>query len=71
MATIANREFLDASIRYGARIGTTAVAVDTPLQSGRELSEVGSQAVFKLAPRSLLWLKADAGGHPESRDWSA
>jgi iron(III) transport system ATP-binding protein len=53
---IANREFLGASIRYGARIGATEVAVDMPFQSGRELFEIGSQARLKLSPRSLHWL---------------
>jgi len=56
--TIANREFLGASIRYGARIGTTEVAVDMPFQSGRNLLEVGDGAVLTLSPRSLLWLNA-------------
>ena len=55
---ISNREFLGASIRYGARIGMTEVAVDMPFQSGRELFEVGSAATLKLWPRSLLWLSA-------------
>jgi len=56
--TIANREFLGASIRYGCRIGATEVAVDMPFQSGRELFEVGREAVLMLSPRSLLWLSA-------------
>jgi len=53
---IANREFLGASIRYGARISATEVAVDMPFQSGRELFEIGSEARLKLSPRSLHWL---------------
>jgi iron(III) transport system ATP-binding protein len=56
--TVANREFLGASVRYGVRIGTTEVAVDVPFQSGSGLSEVGSQATLRLSPRSLLWLAA-------------
>jgi iron(III) transport system ATP-binding protein len=55
---IANREFLGASVRYGARIGSAEVAVDMPFQSGRELFEVGSEASLKLAPGSLHWLSA-------------
>ncbi|MGX1790090.1 ABC transporter ATP-binding protein [Bosea sp. NPDC055332] len=55
---IANREFLGASIRYGARIGATEVAVDMPFQSGRELFEVGGQVALKLSPRGLHWLSA-------------
>ena len=53
---IANREFLGASIRYGARIGTAEVAVDLPFQSGRDLFEIGDAATLALSPRSLLWL---------------
>jgi len=53
---IANREFLGASIRYGARIGATEVAVDMPFQSGRELLEIGSGAWLALRPRALHWL---------------
>ena len=55
---IANREFLGASIRYGARIGETEVAVDMPFQSGRDLLEIGSEARLNLSPRSLHWLSA-------------
>jgi iron(III) transport system ATP-binding protein len=55
---IANREFLGASVRYGAQIGSAEVAVDMPFQSGRELFEVGSEARLKLAPGSLHWLSA-------------
>ncbi|KRE04120.1 ABC transporter ATP-binding protein [Bosea sp. Root670] len=56
--TVANREFLGASVRYGVRIGTTEVAVDVPFQSGSGLFEVGSGATLRLSPRSLLWLAA-------------
>ena len=55
---ISNREFLGASIRYGARVGTAEVAVDLPFQSGRELFEVGSTTRLSLSPRSLHWLSA-------------
>ncbi|CAN7203974.1 ABC transporter ATP-binding protein [Bosea sp. LjRoot237] len=53
---IANREFLGASIRYGARIGATEVAIDVPFQSGKYLFEIGSSGWLKLWPRSLHWL---------------
>ncbi|WP_186420011.1 ABC transporter ATP-binding protein [Bosea sp. CS1GBMeth4] len=53
---IANREFLGASIRYGARIGATEVSVDMPFQSGTDLFEIGSAARLTLRPRSLHWL---------------
>ncbi len=56
--TVANREFLGASVRYGARIGTTEVAVDVPFQSGSGLFEVGSGATLRLSPHALLWLAA-------------
>ena len=56
--TVANREFLGASVRYGVRIGTTEVAVDVPFQSGSGLFEVGSRATLRLSPHSLLWLAA-------------
>jgi iron(III) transport system ATP-binding protein len=56
--TVANREFLGASVRYGVSIGSAEVAVDVPFQSGSGLFEVGSAATLRLSPRSLLWLSA-------------
>ncbi|MCO5093177.1 ABC transporter ATP-binding protein [Bosea sp. (in: a-proteobacteria)] len=56
--TVANREFLGASVRYGVSIGAAEVAVDVPFQSGSGLFAVGSQATLRLSPRSLLWLAA-------------
>jgi len=56
--TIAHREFLGASIRYGVRIGLTEVAVDIPFQSGRDLFEIDSEARLNLSTRSLHWLSA-------------
>jgi iron(III) transport system ATP-binding protein len=38
------------------RIGAAEVAVDMPFQSGRELFELGGQAMLSLRPRSLHWL---------------
>ena len=53
---IVHREFLGASVRYGARVGETEVSVDAPFQSGTELIEIGAEATLVLSRRAPLWL---------------
>ena len=56
--SVAHREFLGASVRYGVRFGTTEIGVDVPFQSGAELFEIGARATLTLPQRLLLWLAA-------------
>ncbi|MBN9449086.1 MAG: ABC transporter ATP-binding protein [Bosea sp.] len=53
---IVHREFLGASVRYGARIGNAEVSVDLPFQSGADLHEIGSDATLTLPQHALMWL---------------
>jgi iron(III) transport system ATP-binding protein len=54
--TIAHREFLGASIRYGLETGGASLVVDAPFQSGATLLEVGAPARIALSPEALIWL---------------
>ncbi|KAA2237554.1 ABC transporter ATP-binding protein [Salinarimonas soli] len=54
--TIAHREFLGSSVRYGIQIGGTEIVVDTPFQSGNVLHEPGRPITVSVSPRSALWL---------------
>ena len=54
--TIAHREFLGATVRYGVEVGTTMVLVDAQFHSGAGLLSPGSQTVLGIKPDSALWL---------------
>ena len=54
--TIAHREFLGATVRYGVEVGTATVLVDAPFHSGDGLLEPGSSTVLGIKPASALWL---------------
>ena len=56
--TIAHREFLGSSVRYGVRFGETEIGVDMPFHSGAELFEIGAPVQLTLPQRLLLWLSA-------------
>jgi iron(III) transport system ATP-binding protein len=56
--SIAHREFLGASVRYGVRLGAMEIGIDAPFQSGAELLEIGAPAQLALPHRQLLWLAA-------------
>ncbi|KUL94085.1 ABC transporter ATP-binding protein [Bosea sp. WAO] len=55
---VVHREFLGASVRYGARIGNSEVSVDLPFQSGSDLHEIGTDATLTLPRHALMWLAA-------------
>jgi len=54
--TIAHREFLGATVRYGVEVGTATVLVDAPFHSGDGLLEPGGRTVLGIKPASALWL---------------
>ncbi|MBP1872939.1 iron(III) transport system ATP-binding protein [Ensifer adhaerens] len=54
--TIAHREFLGATVRYGVQVGTTTVLIDAPFHSGEALLETGATTMLGLKPSSALWL---------------
>ena len=56
--TIAHREFLGASVRYGVRIGDSEIAVDAPFRSGAVLRETGSPVTVSVSPESVHFLAA-------------
>ncbi len=56
--TIAHREFLGASVRYGVRVGDTEIAVDAPFRSGTPLLDPGQRTHVSVSPGSVLYLGA-------------
>jgi iron(III) transport system ATP-binding protein len=56
--TIVHSEFLGSTLRYGVRIGTAEVSIDTPFQSEEALYQPGSSVEIGLSLRSALWLAA-------------
>jgi iron(III) transport system ATP-binding protein len=54
--TIVHSEFLGSTLRYGVRIGTAEVSIDTPFQSEDALYQPGSSVEIGLSLRSALWL---------------
>ena len=54
--TIAHREFLGATVRYGVQVGTATVLIDAPFHSGETLLETGATTTLGLKPSSALWL---------------
>ena len=56
--TVAHREFLGSTVRYGVRIGDAEIAVDTPFHAGDRLHEIGAPVAVALAPGAILWLTA-------------
>jgi iron(III) transport system ATP-binding protein len=56
--TVANREFLGSTIRYGVRTGPTEIVVDTPFHTGDPLHEPGADVTVGIPVRSVLWLAA-------------
>ena len=56
--TVANREFLGSTIRYGVRTGGTEIVVDTPFHTGDPLHDPGAVVSVGIPARSVLWLAA-------------
>jgi len=54
--TVAYREFLGSTVRYGVRVGATEIAVDTPFQAGDGLHEIGDAVGVTLPLGAALWL---------------
>jgi iron(III) transport system ATP-binding protein len=55
---ITHREFLGATVRYGVRIGSSEILIETPFQSGAELRTVGDMVGVALPPERMLYLPA-------------
>ena len=55
-ATITEREFLGASVRYGARFGASHIFIDAPFRSGDKLHEVGRNVGIAVATEGARWL---------------
>ncbi len=53
---VAHREFLGASVRYGIRIGTAEIALETPFHAGDALREIGRPVTVSLSARTALFL---------------
>jgi len=56
--TVANREFLGATVRYAVRVGESEILVDAPFRSGGELRGVGDRVGIALPPERMLFLPA-------------
>jgi iron(III) transport system ATP-binding protein len=56
--TIAHREFLGSTVRYGVQVGAAEIAVDTPFHAGDRLYETGAPVSVAIAPGSILWLQS-------------
>ena len=56
--TIAHREFLGSTVRYGVRIGAAEIAVDTPFHAGDRLYTHGDSVSVAIAPGAILWLRS-------------
>jgi len=54
--TVGYREFLGAMVRYGVRIGSTDIVVDTPFHAGDQLRDVGMDVTLAISTRSARWL---------------
>ncbi len=52
---VANREFLGASVRYGIRIGSAEIALETPFHAGDTLREIGRRVTVSLSPHTALF----------------
>jgi iron(III) transport system ATP-binding protein len=55
---IAYREFLGSAVRYGVRVGTAEIAVDTPFHAGDHLHEIGAPVTVAITPGAILWLRS-------------
>ena len=56
--TIAHREFLGSTVRYGVRIGAAEIAVDTPFHAGDRLYTHGDPVSVAIAPGAIIWLRS-------------
>ena len=56
--TIAHREFLGSTVRYGVSIAGTEIVVDTPFHAGDPMHEVGAAVEVGVPTRAVLWLSA-------------
>jgi iron(III) transport system ATP-binding protein len=56
--TIAHREFLGASVRYGVKVGDREIAVDAPFRAGTPLLDPGRATHVSVSPGSVLYLAA-------------
>ncbi len=57
-ATILDREFLGATVRYGVHVGSARLAVDVPFHAGEALLTPGTETSLGLPPGAALWLPA-------------
>jgi iron(III) transport system ATP-binding protein len=57
-AIISHREFLGATVRYGARIGASEILVDTPFSSQAALRQPGHKVTVSIVPGNMLFLSA-------------
>jgi iron(III) transport system ATP-binding protein len=54
--TIAHREFLGATVRYGVNLGGTEVLLDAPFSSSEGLRSVGETVGIRISPERALFL---------------
>jgi iron(III) transport system ATP-binding protein len=54
--TVAHREFLGASVRYGVRVAGGEIAVDLPFHANQTLFAVDEKVRIGLNPSALAWL---------------
>lgn len=57
-ATILDREFLGATVRYGVHVGSARLAVDVPFHAGEALLTPGTETSLGLPSGAALWLPA-------------
>ncbi len=55
-ASVAHREFLGATLRYGLTLGQQEVLIDVPFRSGDVLHETGAKVSAVVPHGALLWL---------------
>jgi iron(III) transport system ATP-binding protein len=53
---ILNREFLGANVRYGVRLGTSEVVVESAFESAEQLRAVGDHVTMTIAPERATFL---------------
>lgn len=55
--TVANIEFLGASVRYVLKMGADTILVEAPFQSEASVRSIGEQMNVYLPRKAMLWLK--------------
>ncbi len=56
LSSVAHREFLGATLRYGLTLGNQEVLIDVPFRSGDVLHEIGAKVSAVVPQSALLWL---------------